>query len=786
MNSVIMYKNNTIFLANLYKKLEKCTIGLIMNIFKSVKKTSILYKYLAYYSVMFTIPLIILGSILYNNSVIILQKDLQDYNLQKVHQAQDIMDKQFQNIDEMAMKISFNQNLLPYVVQKNDYWAMNATVELNKYKTFNSSVDDILLYFRDNGNVYATDGNMSLDTMFNSDIKIRGSEQQKFLSLLNNTVFSKVEGYTGVPTLQGNSNHFMAYFLSLPPVRNTPYATIVFTMKQNTIEKLIGNIFGSLQGKFFILNKDGNVIFTMGDDSLVSFDQLKGIVSRKDFRQNASMKIGKRQYFVIDTSSPNTGWHYVAVMSKVDYLARVHQMKYQVILILSAVILVSFIAAYLLAARSYRPIKRLYDIIFAKNGTVKQNNLNKNEIENIESSINDTLEEYRNVAKQLSDQKPLIRERILEMLIQGALADKSKIGDLLSLYDIRLDRQYFYTVIISSFNQKNSTDFNERSIFLNEVLLKNFEKYEYYMLELISEDVVLLLNTNFEKTSKGFIYNLVRDLQEILDAELKEKANIGAGNIYEDSALINKSYIEALSVLDYNLIKGCVSLQLFSDMASSDGDVVWYPLEHQLRLEQCIKQGNIYIIREIVSEIIEVIRQKELSAGMTRSVCYGVVNSVIRLVNELESHSFTEDSELLAGFHSLDDLKIKLENTAFKICSYINNKKNSNNDELSTAILKYIDEHFCDSMINLDIIADHFNISYNYLSTFFKQQTGNGFADYLKKLRISHAKKLLMECETAVKDIVRQVGYNDTANFIRTFRLLEGLTPGEFRKLHSR
>lgn len=67
----------------------------------------------------------------------------------------------------------------------------------------------------------------------------------------------------------------------------------------------------------------------------------------------------------------------------------------------------------------------------------------------------------------------------------------------------------------------------------------------------------------------------------------------------------------------------------------------------------------------------------------------------------------------------------------------------------------------------------------------FKEKTGQNILDYSTKLRMNEAKRLLKETDIPLKELGYQVGYYNVSSFIRRFKQTQGLTPGDYRKLHS-
>ena len=45
-------------------------------------------------------------------------------------------------------------------------------------------------------------------------------------------------------------------------------------------------------------------------------------------------------------------------------------------------------------------------------------------------------------------------------------------------------------------------------------------------------------------------------------------------------------------------------------------------------------------------------------------------------------------------------------------------------------------------------------------------------------------KRLLTVCDDTIQELVNRVGYSDAPNFLRKFKAMEGVTPGQYRQFH--
>ena len=69
-----------------------------------------------------------------------------------------------------------------------------------------------------------------------------------------------------------------------------------------------------------------------------------------------------------------------------------------------------------------------------------------------------------------------------------------------------------------------------------------------------------------------------------------------------------------------------------------------------------------------------------------------------------------------------------------------------------------------------------------YFSRYFKQHTGERYIDFLSRLRIDEAVRLLANPENRISDIYPAVGYHSRRHFSKLFYDTTGYTPSDYRK----
>jgi two-component system response regulator YesN len=105
-----------------------------------------------------------------------------------------------------------------------------------------------------------------------------------------------------------------------------------------------------------------------------------------------------------------------------------------------------------------------------------------------------------------------------------------------------------------------------------------------------------------------------------------------------------------------------------------------------------------------------------------------------------------------------------------------------NHYSLMCRVKQYIEMYYADPDLSLNKISEHFDMNSRYLSKLFKDEFGEKFIDYMLKVRLEEARRLLLETDLPVSEIAERVGYLHVISFHRAFKNLFGLPPGDYRK----
>jgi AraC-like DNA-binding protein/mannose-6-phosphate isomerase-like protein (cupin superfamily) len=84
--------------------------------------------------------------------------------------------------------------------------------------------------------------------------------------------------------------------------------------------------------------------------------------------------------------------------------------------------------------------------------------------------------------------------------------------------------------------------------------------------------------------------------------------------------------------------------------------------------------------------------------------------------------------------------------------------------------------------VKLASIVKQLGMSRRRFTDLFREATGSTWSDYVRKLRVAHAKQLLVETSRSIMSIAFEVGFEDLSSFYRAFQNVEGVSPQRWRQ----
>lgn len=116
------------------------------------------------------------------------------------------------------------------------------------------------------------------------------------------------------------------------------------------------------------------------------------------------------------------------------------------------------------------------------------------------------------------------------------------------------------------------------------------------------------------------------------------------------------------------------------------------------------------------------------------------------------------------------------------VCARTLDRQQRRDDNRRQALLQYVKAHYTDPGLYAATLAEKFDFSEKYIYVVFKEQTGEGPASYIQRLRLQHAARLLLETELTVQQIAEDVGFQNINTYNKAFKRHYGVNSSQYRE----
>jgi two-component system, response regulator YesN len=241
------------------------------------------------------------------------------------------------------------------------------------------------------------------------------------------------------------------------------------------------------------------------------------------------------------------------------------------------------------------------------------------------------------------------------------------------------------------------------------------------------------------------------------------------------------------SVIDY-LLKPVNAELLIESLLKikdqMDNESYGYPFMLESRLIKELEDLDRKNLIKTIDELFDAFLKHKVPFDIVKKICENILVTINLRLDSMGCNlgdilrKDTVSENYLIKFSNKTEIKGEMVKI---LCVAIEHKSEQGNKKIIEQIKEYIERHLHED-ITLNAIATKFFLNSSYLSQLFKSETGENYVDFLMRIRVEKAKKLLKDKNLRIQDICELVGYNDSKYFGQLFKKQVGILPSEYKQ----
>lgn len=663
------------------------------------------------------------------------------------------IDRNIRMIDEIKNSIVLDSDYNTYFRLKDPNGVNTLKNELGKYIYTSSFIDEIALYIYGDDYLYTGTGSYSVPLFISAAYKYENWSEEELVRDLCSATEPYVRAAENVSHFGVGESPKITFVYPLVSAAIKRYGALVFIVDRDGLNTALGETAESGAPTVCITDSNGNVI-SAPENPAVGRDA-------ETAETSGIRRVGGINYLISVENSRYNGWRYISYTREDYALKTAHTAQRNIVLVFIALMIICGGVIYYNTKLHYRPIKKMKDYADKVNPGGAEN-----EISSVISTIDYLSDRNKNLVDKYTD---ITKEHFVDCLLRGSAADTE---------NMEISRDGFYTVAVLHFCSGSAGvhfDKIRRLAEENNALIKEYSNG--------GKLVLIIPQANSEP-----------DIEELAQLHIRikelsgEEVTMGVGNPCGSLEDIPNSYKQAHIALDYRLVKGTGELIFYREIEENDDSLDGYPYKELKILTYRLKEGNVDETEKILRDIISYVLTCNVSLFVARMLCFDLVNTVCAAVAEMnqelilpQKYYISVDS--LVKYETVWELMESMRNICTNLCSVISENKYKNKEKLTGEMIDFINKNYTDTGFSIQNMADEFGMSMTNLSQYFKNHTQKTINDYVTNLRIKKSQELLANTDKQLSEIAEETGYLNTSSFIRRFKQITGVTPGQYAKL---
>ncbi|MGI5893840.1 MAG: helix-turn-helix domain-containing protein [Candidatus Merdivicinus sp.] len=760
----------------------------------ALNRSQLFRKWLLSFLVILMIPsaIIVLDYIRYREVV---KTSTLDYHYATLLQAQKMLDERLDSIQMLAIDLSMDSMILDYLEspcsdQVEERYQTSLLIDtLQQYRNIYPYIETMYLYSTKR-DYLVTD-----QAAFSPDSIVSDENYQKVAEFLY-PALQKSKAYAEFLLFPYKDAEYpkedRLFLLHSIPLWTVQQANgmLALQLNEEAIMNGLQEVGAAEGGIFCILNAEGVPVLYKGDVSLLeACRQKSGSSLSRDFTIWEDT-----EYSLCSVGSKMSGWHYISMQPLNSYFSQLKKNRNQTFLLTAALYLVGVLFAWFFTKRNYRPVEMLVQKLQKTNSQL--GDPADDELKYIDTVVEQTIIRGSQMMEHIQKELPMLQENLLRQLLQGNVIDFDAFVN--SARTLQIDLNPCHTcVFLLNFVNYPTHSAEEcsalRPIAVNE--LRRFaeeHRYRCYPVNMATDSFALIMAA--EHAERALMQNyqsLAGEMMLFLRKQWMITAVTAVGTIGMEWKDLHASYLHAIRSWEHRVASDTSPVVCYTAGDGGKYQNFFYPVAMEEQLINLLKLGDLQKVRTFLQQIYTenfFSEQKSINHEMSDCLFLELLNTALKVFpltgDELEAfwNSFNP-IDTLSSLRSLRKRMEYLDGIMAYVCENLQKKRIDHTQRQKTQIVTFIQENFTDNAMSLSVVAEKFNLTPNYLSALFKEQLNTTFINYLTTLRVNQAKVYLKETSLTISEIALRVGYSNSNIFIRNFKKMQNLTPGEYREI---
>ncbi len=740
------------------------------------------------YLIVLIIP-IALAFLCYQESLRVVQQDIEFENRAMLEQAVEVMDERVEELNNIGLQLISSTQVqnLRYINKPFDYpntsKLISARQTMSKYATFNDLLFDYMLYFNNGGFVLNDQAVYSYEDFYLLYMHEPNQSYDDWLAKhLNASPSYGSSAAVTVDYIRNNINTPESLDLVVFTYSFFPYDYVDGYAALYVKQDMLLDMIHSESGSVLIQNAQGNLIASRVAEEY-SIGSLQSAVSEMSGAYTSEQrKIDGKSLFLTQITSKKTGLCVAIATSSDVVFARLASLRSIIWWSLFAALVLGTLLCYTLSRRNVNFIRN----IVKGSGEELLGMTYSKAFKSLRVSFSDIQMANDAMSRTLESQKPYLLHIFLSLLIDGGFRSEEEAVVMAKTVGVLPAPRPRCAVLFRfiSGDAPGGTLSLQFAVSCKAVIRVAMEALEpqAYSLDKSEDGYVVLLEGDNLKERVDALIALVRSK---LPDSINEMLFIYVGNTVEKLTDVVRSYTNAATLI-YLQPSPEETPALYFDETESTKYALFYPQDVQHHLADCTLSGDENGMIEILNDLKE---RNSATAGIPCFMRQLFVSSLLNTLLQITTMSGLPANETALIRERIMELMgtplnvqlAQVDQLFLMLCHAMQQSKNGRQQSLIDNVKAYLNANYADCDLSLASVASHFDVSESYLSYTFKLQNGVNFFSYVENIRISKAKELLKTTSLKVSDIAEKVGYTSSNSFCRAFKRSTGDNASSYR-----